>query len=255
MENGKLNTDRNTFNWLKPLVIVVLAIGIFFRFTNLDKKVYWHDENLSSFYTSGYIGVEIRDRIADGGIISIEDLHKYHQVNDEKSLSDIVKTFAKHNPQHPPTYYILLRIWMQRFGDAIASARSFSAVTSLLAFPLIYWLCWELFQSPAPGWIGMMLVAISPFHLLYAQEARQYSLWTVAILLSSAAVIRAVRLKTLKSWFLYAIAAAISLYAHLFSILLLVGHSLYGTLQFGFKQKKALFAYLGSLIAGFILFL
>lgn len=42
----------------------------------------------------------------------------------------------------------------------------------------------------------MALIAVSPFHVLYAQEAREYSLWTVTILLSSAALLRAMRVKT-----------------------------------------------------------
>ncbi len=35
------------------LIIIVLVIGIFFRFTNLDQKVYWYDEVSTSLTIVG----------------------------------------------------------------------------------------------------------------------------------------------------------------------------------------------------------
>ncbi|MDJ0903406.1 MAG: hypothetical protein QNJ55_31860 [Xenococcus sp. MO_188.B8] len=37
------------------LLISVLVIGIFFRFANLDKKVFWFDETATIFKISGYL--------------------------------------------------------------------------------------------------------------------------------------------------------------------------------------------------------
>lgn len=36
------------------LILIVLIIGIFFRFYNIDKKVYWNDESYTSLMISGY---------------------------------------------------------------------------------------------------------------------------------------------------------------------------------------------------------
>ena len=35
-------------------MIVILVLGIFFRFANLEKKVYWIDEGYTSLRISGY---------------------------------------------------------------------------------------------------------------------------------------------------------------------------------------------------------
>jgi len=77
------------------------------------------------------------------------------------------------------------------------------------------------------AWVALMIVAISPFHVLYAQEARQYSLWTVTILLSSAALLWALRLQTNRRWTLYAATVAIGMYTHVLFGLVMVAHGAY----------------------------
>ncbi|TAH23711.1 MAG: hypothetical protein EAZ10_12665, partial [Oscillatoriales cyanobacterium] len=64
------NRDRlNSHNpplekWLRFLIIAVLAIGILFRFVNLDRKFYWIDENYTSLRVSGYTEAEIIKQIS-----------------------------------------------------------------------------------------------------------------------------------------------------------------------------------------------
>ncbi len=70
--------------------------------------------------------------------------------------------------------------------------RSLPAIISLLAFPCIHWLCLELFEESITGSVAIAVIAVSPFHLAYAQEARQYSLWVLITLLSSEALLRLV---------------------------------------------------------------
>ncbi|MEG3987264.1 hypothetical protein QUA13_08880 [Microcoleus sp. S28C3] len=45
-------------------------------------------------------------------------------------------------------------------------------------------------------WIAVGLLAVSPLHVLYAQEARPYCLWPALILISCASLLRAMRLET-----------------------------------------------------------
>ncbi|MBW4548934.1 MAG: hypothetical protein KME25_31705 [Symplocastrum torsivum CPER-KK1] len=144
---------------------------------------------------------------------------------------------------------------MKWFGDSVAVRRSLSAFISLLSFPAIYWLCLELFESSLTGAIAIGLIAISPIQLLYAQEARQYSLWTVTILLSSAALLRAMRLKTKESWAIYAVTALTSIYTFLFSGFVLVGHGLYVAAVERFRASKISIAYLLASLATLLLFL
>jgi len=65
-----------------------------------------------------------------------------------------------------------------------------------------------------------------PFHILYAQEV-EYSLWTVTIALSSAALLHAIRLKTIRSWVIYATTVTLGLYTFIFSIFVIIGHAVY----------------------------
>ena len=44
----------NYLSKIKILFLVLLMLGIFFRFVNLDKKIYLRDEVLTSLQISGY---------------------------------------------------------------------------------------------------------------------------------------------------------------------------------------------------------
>ncbi|HBL09898.1 MAG TPA: hypothetical protein DD379_00330, partial [Cyanobacteria bacterium UBA11162] len=198
---------------LKSCFIVILILGIGLRFWNIDKSFYWGDEVRTSLRASGYTKEEIQQSY-DGQIIDVESLRKYQFPNPEKDLNDTVKALMS-RPEHPPLYYLMARFWMQGFGDSVGVIRSLSALISLIAFPAIYWLCLELFESPVVGWTAIAIIAVSPLHILYAQEARQYSLWTVAILLSSAALLRAIRLKRKIDWGIYTLTLTLGMYSHL----------------------------------------
>jgi len=134
---------------------------------------------------------------------------------------------AQEEPQHTPLYYGLTRIWVELFGDSIAAIRSLSVLVSLLALPAMAWLCWELFGSELAVWLGTALLAVSPFQVIYAQEARPTALWALMILLASAALLRALRLKTARSWWLYGGLLSLNFYAYLFSGLVAVAHTVY----------------------------
>lgn len=240
--------------WLRLLFITLLVIGIFFRFVNLDRKVYWEDESYASLRISGYTEVEVLQQVFNGREIGIKDLQKYKHINPEKSLIDTIKSLATEDPQHPPLYYVMARFWTQWFGNSVETKRSLSALISLLAFPCIYWLCQELFNSPLTGWMAIALIAVSPFHLLYAQEVREYGLWTVTILLSSAALLRAIRLQTNFSWWIYAASVALGLYSYLSSGLVVIGYGIYVVAVEGFRLSKAVTGYLLASFTGLLAF-
>ncbi len=73
----------------------------------------------------------------------------------------------------------------------------------------MYWLCQELFHDSSTRWVAVGLMAVSPFHVLYAQEAREYSLHTALILVSSTLLLRSLRLATWQSWAWYALSLVI----------------------------------------------
>ncbi len=76
--------------------------------------------------------------------------------------------------QHPPLYYLLLHFWMA-LGDDPATVRALSALCGTLTIPAIYLLGRRL----ADGRIGLLaalILAVSPFHVRFAQETRMYTL-------------------------------------------------------------------------------
>lgn len=253
MANKILSLGRNRSGLF--LIVVLLVLGLFFRFVNLDKKVYWYDEAFTSLRVSGYLEADVVQLVSNAGVIPTKNLQKYQQLNLEKSPIDTIKSLAVEDPQHPPLYYVIARFWAQWFGSSTVVMRSLPAVISLLAFPCMYWLCLELFKSPLVGWVAIGLIAVSPFHVLYAQEARQYSLWPVTILLSSAALLQALRLKTKVSWGIYAVTLTASLYTFLLSIPVAIGHGIYVITLEKFRFSKTLLSYLVASFLSTLFFL
>ncbi len=258
IENGRVHRI-----WLKVLIVVILATGIIFRFTNLDRKVYSFDESITSLRISGYTWTEMVQQDFQGRIISVEDLQqKYQQINPEKSWLDTVKGLATEEPQIPPLYFILARFWVQLFGPQVATVRSLSAWISLLVFPSIYWLCWELFRSPSAGWMAVTITAVSPFHVLYAQEARPYMMFAVLVLLSNAILLRAIALQNFAAtskwskavWFIYAIALTLGLYSSLLFFLVIFAHGIYVIITENFRFRQTLIAYLLASVVATIIF-
>jgi uncharacterized membrane protein len=152
-------------NWLRYFIVVVLVLGVFFRFVNLDRKVFWHDETYTMLRISGYTKDEVKRQLFNGRIISPDSFFRYQSINPERNLSDTIMSLAMEEPQHPPLYYIIARVWVQVFGNTFASSvmavRSLSGIISLLVIPTMYWLCWELFKVPL-GFIFSASVCLCP---------------------------------------------------------------------------------------------
>jgi len=120
-------------NWVRFLIIVILVMGMFFRFANLQKKVYWLDEGYTSGRISGYTESEFIQKLGDGKIKHIKSLQNYQRIAPEKGVFDTVKKLALEESQLTPLYFVAARCWVQLFGDSIAVTRSWSAVFSVLA--------------------------------------------------------------------------------------------------------------------------
>ena len=249
-------------NWLFFAIVIVLVIGIFFRFANLDRKFYWIDETYTSLRISGYTEAKMLQEISYQEIISPSDLQRYQQINSDRNLTDTLRSLAVEDPQHPPMYYILARYWAQWFGSSVTAMRSLAAVISLLVFPAIYWLAWELFESSAVAWMAIAIFAISPYHILFAQEARQYSLWTLATILSTAALLRATSatkedeqpIRVVYHWAIYALLTAMGLYTHLLFVCVIAAHAIYIAIIANWRDIKTFTAYFATTLVAFIAF-
>ncbi len=243
--------------FLKILIIVALILGVVLRFVNLDGKLYSNDETFSTTYIFGHnLG---QAGLIDSRLITSEELQNYQRLNADENLSQAISRLINKPFIFPPLYGILMQLWSRLWGDYSGSpaivTRSLTALISLFALVGMYWLAWELSGSQILAWIATVLVAISPFHLQYAQIVRTYSLTTVATLLSSVCLLRAMRLNTRSSWIIYAVSFAWGLYSNLLFGFVAIAHGVYVILQAGFRFSKTLKSFILSSIIGTSLFL
>ncbi|MDZ7956763.1 MAG: glycosyltransferase family 39 protein [Aulosira sp. DedQUE10] len=252
----QIRNDDLFLNSFKLLTIVLIAIGIFLRFLNLDEKISWADETFTYLRIYGHTKSDLMQEVVKSQILTAETLlEKYQSPGVGKTIIDTLKGLALEDPKHPPLYFVLTNLWVQSFGTTVAATRSFSAFISLLVFPALYWLCQELFQAKIVGLVAIEIIAVSPFHIVYAQEARMYSLYTLIILLSSAALLRAMRLTTKLSWSIYSLTILLGLYTHLLFSLVVIGQGIYVAFNQGIRASRIVIAYLIALFVGILAFL
>ncbi len=237
------------------LTILLLAAGVGFRFYGLgvQDKLLWHDEVYTQLFAAGAQAREWRAAIYTGEPLPVGVIQALMRDRPERSVVDTALGLAADEPQHPPLYYMLARLTVSCFGDDIATLRALSAALSLAAFPSLFWLCMELFRSRRIAWTSLGLFAVSPFFVLYAQEAREYALWSVLILLSNAALLRAMRLSAASTesppatiaraagaraltqermaWSTYALLTTLALYTSFASVSFLLAHALFVALK------------------------
>lgn len=236
------------------LMVMAIALGIFLRFTHLDTRVSTHDEVFTALRVSGYTEAELVTDLSNPvRPVDIKYLQKYQHPNSEKTVLNTITGLAQEEPQLTPLYYIIIKLWAQFAGNSIAILRSGSAILSLLAFPCIYWLCLELFHSHLTASIATVLLAASPFYLMYSQDARHYSFWAVCILFSSAVLLRVSRSGSRIGWLVYALSIAVSLYTGLISIIVGAGHLIY-TVVISKYRLSQFFPHLLALATGFAIF-
>ena len=213
--------------WFVFTVVVTIAFGIFFRVYHLDRKIVWSDEVFSQIRILGLTESDLvvrSERFSD-----VRGVRAY--LSEAKILGERRETttasLVAEDPQHPPLYFLLARWWFSAFGDSIAMERLLSAIFGILALPSAFFLARELSPSTRFAWTFVAFVAVSPYFVLYSQEIREYALWGVAVLLSSAFALRAVRTMKPSAWGAYAVSIALALYTDPLSLAVIGAHVAY----------------------------
>ncbi|HEV3513030.1 MAG TPA: glycosyltransferase family 39 protein [Candidatus Sulfotelmatobacter sp.] len=117
-------------------------------------------------------------------------------------------------------YYVLLRLWLH-FGQNPFFIRSLSVLVAVATLPAVYWLARMLYDRRV-ALIAAALLAFNAYDVRYAQEARSYALFVLLATLSSAILVALLREPTRRKRVSYAIVAVLSVYAHLYALLLIV---------------------------------
>ncbi len=241
--------------WLIVFIAITIVLGIFFRLTHLGHQLYWHDEAYTIFRAAGYTGREINQLLFNGQIHTLKDVLQYQNLRANSTWLDTVRSLAFEDAQHPPIYYLLVRLWMSVFGNSISVIRSLSALASLLIFPCIYLLSRLIFRSSLIAWTTIALFAVSPLQVMYAQEAREYALWSLTVCALSIALLAAWKHNNSISWAIYAITSIVSLYTFSLSGLVIVGYVFYGFIKEDYRLTKQVFLCLIASLAAIVAFL
>ncbi len=213
---------------LTIFLIVAIALGITFRFVGLNQKIYWHDEAYTTLRAAGHSSHElITEFFSKNRLTSPAEVLNYQQMKPGSTPLDTLNSLAVEDPQHSPLYFLFARGWMLIFGSSIVASRLLPVLISLISLPLIYLLAWELFQSSLTALLATALLALSPIEILFAQTARQYSLLTLMVILSSYALLKAVRWRDPLTWGMYSLACIFGLYTHLLFGLTIMAHGAY----------------------------
>src|SRR5690606_29589650 len=125
------------------LVVLIALVGAGLRLFMLEKQGMWLDETFSVWLANQSLG---------------------------QMLQWIVKI-----DQHPPLYYLLLHGWIARSGDTAYYVRLLSVLFGVATIPVIY-LIGKRLSGSVVGLAAAVLLAFSPFHIRFAQEARMYTL-------------------------------------------------------------------------------
>jgi hypothetical protein len=174
--------------------ILVLALGL--RVAFLDRSELWFDEAYAALIaaeSAGEILAEIR------------------------------------NDSSPPFYFLLLHGWIALVGGSPIALRSLSVLCGVVSVFLMYLLAREL-QVPAAAHWGALLLAVSPLHLYYSQEARAYALFVLLALAALLALERLRRLPGSGSAGLFILATTLAIYTHNYGLFLLPIFFLYAAM-------------------------
>jgi uncharacterized membrane protein len=246
------NGERHIFSRIFNIAcIIAIVLGVVFRLSHLDRAVYWGDEVYTSLRVFGYRTWEVAQAIAQGNLVTAETIRSFQQVVAERGITDTITSLASEDSHMTPLYFVVTRLWVGWFGDSVASIRSVSAVTSVLLLPAVYWFGRELFDRRPVALLATALIAVSPIQLLYAQEARPYAIWTLFTVLTGAALLRAIRVRSGSSWFGFATTLALSLQAHFLGVVTGAGYGIY-VIAIHWRDRPLLKRFLLSSTIGYL---
>jgi uncharacterized membrane protein len=210
----------------KLQITMIVFLGIFLRLPGLGSRPLWYDEAFSVLFSrTGLSGILY-------GTLAIV----------EGAAADI----------HPPLYYGLLNVWMDAFGQSVVSIRSLSLLLGIGVILLAWRVNTDLF-GPTSGLVGAFLVAIAPFQIHYAQEARMYMLMNLILLGATLSMIRGLRNPTWWIWGLYGLLCAVGMYTHVIAAAYILPLSLIPL--FTKKRWKVLPYLAASILIALVLYL
>ncbi|MCL1475540.1 glycosyltransferase family 39 protein [Argonema antarcticum] len=185
-------------------MLVWFAIGICLRLNHLELKSPWTDEFSTMVFSQGN---SFRTVPLDRAIAL--DVLMTPLIPTDAGIGEVTQHLLSES-NHPPLYFVLAHLWMTLFpGDgglvSLWMARSLPAILGAVSIPAIYGLGCIAFRSRLVGQLAAAMMAVSPYGIFLAQEARHYTLGILFVIASLACLVVAVRHigeeKSLPFWF------------------------------------------------------
>jgi mannosyltransferase len=122
---------------------------------------------------------------------------------------------------NPPPYFLLLHGWLRLVGSNAEWAARLPSALACVALVVVVFRIGTLADRPSTGYVAALLAAVSPLLLLYAQQARVYALATLACAVATMAVLEAERSGSWRWVAAGAVASALALSLHYFTLLVI----------------------------------
>jgi len=184
----------NIKKYATAALVLLILIGALIRFYHIGKESFRGDEIQTGYFV----------RTGIGNIIKTSGLER----------------------SNPPLYWIILHGWARIFGYGDTTLRIPSALFSILAVWLMFLVGRRLFDPPA-GLIAALLTAGSAFHLLYAQDARNYSLLLLLSLVSIWAFLLVIQKGRRWNFAVYGTASVLLAYTHIYGLFIIAAQALF----------------------------
>ncbi len=155
--------------WHHILILAGLVlVGALFRFHRIAANSMWVDEYWAVYLATGrgdvIFNMPEREIIKSPPKTTFIDApHIWHIWT---GLDSVV---------HPPPYYLVLRGWIDLFGEGDFSVRSLSALFSLATIVVLFDIVRRL-QGPWPALTCAAFATFAPVQIEYSQQARPYTM-------------------------------------------------------------------------------
>lgn len=179
----------------------------------------------------------------------LDEIYTLIITNPENSFGTVI-TEVNNREGFPYLYFVLLKIGHSIFGYSPIVARVFSAILGVLGVYAISVLGRKLYNKKA-GIIAAILLCISEYAIHISQDARPYSLYLFAVILSFIGLIDFLKEPNKKNAIAYGLFAGLLLNTNFFALVNLLAQFFLVLLFFVFTEKKEKLEFIRkSLLAG-----
>ncbi len=148
----------------------------------------------------------------------------------------VLYTDRPHAALAPHLFYEFLSFWVKIFGVSELSLRFLPMLFSFLTTGVVFLLGKELFNKRT-ALFSAWLITLSPFHLWYAQEARDYGMLVFLGTLSSYVLYMALKQSSFKKWLVFVLLSVAGVRTNYFYHFLFMAQFLYVLYIFRFRPQ------------------